>query len=73
MLCTTATNTSNTIRTQTGAADTTTTESTTSTAEIALRQPPTVAEVTAAASRSPTLMYHHRVSPCRQHCLHNAL
>ena len=54
-------------------ADTTTTESTTSTAEITSRQPPTVAEVTAAASRSPTLMYHHRVSPCRQHCLHNAL
>jgi len=35
-------------------ADTTTTESTTSTVELTSRQPPTVAEVTAAATRSPT-------------------
>jgi len=36
-------------------ADNTTTVSTTPTADITSRQPPTVAEVTAAASRSPTL------------------
>jgi len=36
-------------------ADTTTTESTTPTADLTSRQPPTVAEVTAAASRNPTI------------------
>ena len=46
-------------------ADTTTTESTTSTAEIASRQPPTVAEVTAAASRSPTLPLNVVDTPTR--------
>ena len=46
-------------------ADTTTTESTTSTAEIASRQPPTVAEVTAAASRSPTLPLNVVDTPMR--------
>ena len=37
-------------------AEVTTTADTTSTAELTSRQPPTIAEVTAAASRSPTLL-----------------